>query len=224
MALEGRPVLHPRRKSLPVTCTEVLARLKKPPTVIKESRLHQNYLRFRISPEPTVALGTTIMAPAEEMSGQKAELVASRQPGAGEVDAYERVLGDAMKGDATLFAREDYVEEAWRIVDPVLKAGDASLRLRARHLGTPGGGATVPPGWMERSEDRRLTSRNRICKIRKGTKGRSGGPRRRDSSRPASPGRVLAWPGRRPCARSGRGPGGREATGAAGRPGIGRAT
>jgi glucose-6-phosphate 1-dehydrogenase len=120
---KGVPFYIRAGKSLPVTCTEVLARLKKPPTVIKESKLHQNYLRFRISPEPTVALGTTIMAPTDEMTGQTAELVASRHPAAGEVDAYERVLGDAMNGDATLFAREDYVEEAWRIVDPVLKAG-----------------------------------------------------------------------------------------------------
>jgi glucose-6-phosphate 1-dehydrogenase len=57
------------------------------------------------------------------MTGRMAELVASRHPAAGEVDAYERVLTDAIEGDATLFARQDYVEEAWRIVDPVLKAG-----------------------------------------------------------------------------------------------------
>jgi glucose-6-phosphate 1-dehydrogenase len=57
------------------------------------------------------------------MIGQSMELVANHHPSAAEMDAYERVLGDAMAGDATLFAREDYVEEAWRIVDPVLKAG-----------------------------------------------------------------------------------------------------
>ena len=56
------------------------------------------------------------------MIGQQVELLASRHPGADARDAYERVLGDAMDGDTTLFAREDYVEEAWRIVDPVLKA------------------------------------------------------------------------------------------------------
>ena len=50
------------------------------------------------------------------------EIIGSQQPGVEEMDAYEKVLGDAMEGDATLFAREDYVEEAWRIVDPVLKA------------------------------------------------------------------------------------------------------
>ena len=93
-----------------------------------------NYLRFRISPDVTIALGVTVMDPDERMIGQPSELLASHQPGAGEMDAYERVLGDAMAGDATLFAREDYVEEAWRIVDPVLKAGTPSTNT-SRNLG-----------------------------------------------------------------------------------------
>ena len=68
-------------------------------------------------------MGMMVMAPGEKLVGQSAEMIASQQPNAEEMDAYERVLGDAMAGDATLFAREDYVEEAWRIVDPVLKKG-----------------------------------------------------------------------------------------------------
>jgi glucose-6-phosphate 1-dehydrogenase len=64
-----------------------------------------------------------LMDQQEKMIGEQVELLASHYPGAEEMDAYERVLGDAMAGDATLFARQDYVEEAWRIVDPVLKAG-----------------------------------------------------------------------------------------------------
>jgi glucose-6-phosphate 1-dehydrogenase len=63
-----------------------------------------------------------VLAPTED-TGETVELLASHHPGTEEMDAYERVLGDAMDGDASLFAREDYVEEAWRIVDPVLKAG-----------------------------------------------------------------------------------------------------
>jgi hypothetical protein len=66
------------------------------------------------------AMGINVMAPDEGMAGQLAEMIASHQPTAEEMDAYERVLGDAMAADATLFAREDYVEEAWRIVDPLL--------------------------------------------------------------------------------------------------------
>ena len=64
-----------------------------------------------------------VTAPGDDSHSQTTEMVGTRLPQAEEMDAYERVLGDAMKGDATLFAREDYVEEAWRIVDPVLKAG-----------------------------------------------------------------------------------------------------
>jgi glucose-6-phosphate 1-dehydrogenase len=89
--------------------------------VLKASALTNNYLRFRISPEVTIALGMTVLPPGEEMIGRNAEMVASRHPQPDEMDAYERVLGDAMVGDATLFARQDYVEEAWRIVDPLLK-------------------------------------------------------------------------------------------------------
>jgi glucose-6-phosphate 1-dehydrogenase len=119
---KGVPFYIRAGKNLPVTCTEVLGRFRKPPSVIKESALSRNYLRFRISPEMTIAIGTTVMAPDEIMKGETVEMVASRHPRPEEMEAYERVLGDAMAGDATLFAREDYVEEAWRIVDPVLKA------------------------------------------------------------------------------------------------------
>ena len=118
---KGVPFYIRAGKNLPVTCTEVLARFRKPPTVIRESALSQNHLRFRISPEMTIAIGTTVLAPGEGLKGEKVEMVASRHPRPDEMEAYERVLGDAMAGDATLFAREDYVEEAWRIVDPVLK-------------------------------------------------------------------------------------------------------
>ncbi len=119
---KGVPFYIRAGKNMPVTCTEVLGRFRKPPTVIKETDLSQNHLRFRISPEMTIAMGTTVMAQGEVIKGETVEMVASRHPRPDEMDAYERVLGDAMAGDATLFAREDYVEEAWRIVDPVLKA------------------------------------------------------------------------------------------------------
>ena len=62
------------------------------------------------------------MAPSDVLSVENVEMLATRHPSPHAMDAYERLLGDAMAGDATLFARQDYVEEAWRIVDPVLKA------------------------------------------------------------------------------------------------------
>ena len=120
---QGVPFYIRAGKSLPVTSTEIVVRLRRPPTVFPTCAPAQNYFRFRISPEVTAAFGLTVMDPEEKMIGEQVELLASHHPGAEEMDAYERVLGDAMAGDATLFAREDYVEEAWRIVDPVLKAG-----------------------------------------------------------------------------------------------------
>jgi glucose-6-phosphate 1-dehydrogenase len=119
---QGVPFFIRAGKSLPVTCTEVLVRLRRPPTVFPTCTPAQNYFRFRVSPDVTGAFGLTVMDPEEKMIGEQVELLAGRHPGADEMDAYERVLGDAMVGDASLFAREDYVEEAWRIVDPVLKA------------------------------------------------------------------------------------------------------
>ena len=119
---QGVPFYIRAGKSLPVTCTEIVVRLRRPPTVFPTCTPAQNYFRFRISPEVTGAFGLTVMEAEERMVGERVELLASYHPSAEEMDAYERVLGDAMAGDATLFAREDYVEEAWRIVDPVLKA------------------------------------------------------------------------------------------------------
>jgi glucose-6-phosphate 1-dehydrogenase len=119
---KGVPFYIRAGKNLPVTCTEVVARLRKPPAVLQDSALMRNHLRFRISPEMTIAMGATVMDEGEALKGEPIEMIASRHPRPEEMDAYERVLGDAMAGDATLFAREDYVEEAWRIVDPVLKA------------------------------------------------------------------------------------------------------
>jgi glucose-6-phosphate 1-dehydrogenase len=117
---QGVPFYIRAGKRLPVTCTEVLVRLCKPPTIYPA--LKRNHVRLRISPDVTIAVGMMILAPGEDMAGQAVEMVASHHPQANEMDAYERLLRDAMVGDPTLFAREDYVEEAWRIVEPVLKA------------------------------------------------------------------------------------------------------
>jgi len=118
---KGVPIYIRAGKCLPVTCTEVIVRLHQPPTMYQGFNLEPNYVRFRISPDIAIAFGANIMGPGDEIDSTSVEIVASRHPGADERDAYERVLGDAMAGDATLFAREDSVEEAWRIVDPVLK-------------------------------------------------------------------------------------------------------
>ena len=118
---QGVPFYIRAGKLLPVTCTEVTVRLRRAPKIFPSCPGAPNHLRFRISPDVAIALGATVMDPEDKMVGQQIELLAGRRPGAEEMDAYERVLGDALAGDRTLFAREDYVEEAWRIVDPVLK-------------------------------------------------------------------------------------------------------
>jgi glucose-6-phosphate 1-dehydrogenase len=120
---KGVPFYIRAGKELPVTATEVFARFRKPPSLIRENRLTPNHLRFRISPEIAIAIGATTMAPGPEATLEPVEMLFSRLPAPGEMAAYERVLGDAITGERTLFAREDYVEEAWRIVDPALKAG-----------------------------------------------------------------------------------------------------
>jgi glucose-6-phosphate 1-dehydrogenase len=120
---QGVPFYIRAGKCLPVTCTEVVVRLRQPPTMFHTFDLAPNYCRFRISPDVTIAIGANVIAPGQETRSQTAEMLGSSLPRADEMDAYERVLGDAMQGDATLFAREDYVEEAWRIVDPVLREG-----------------------------------------------------------------------------------------------------
>jgi glucose-6-phosphate 1-dehydrogenase len=117
---QGVPFYLRAGKELPVTCTEVLVRLRQPPTVFGASPPPPNYFRFRISPDIAIALGAMSMDPGEELVGTRTELLATHHPRGEEMNAYERLLGDAMRGDQSLFAREDYVEQAWRIVGPVL--------------------------------------------------------------------------------------------------------
>ncbi|NEX22359.1 glucose-6-phosphate dehydrogenase [Thiorhodococcus mannitoliphagus] len=119
---EGVPFYIRAGKSLPATCTECLVRFRRSPTCYADLASAPNHLRFRISPRVQFALGMLIRADDETMTGSVRELAGEPTPISDEKDAYERVLTDAMAGDATLFAREDYVEEAWRIVDPVLSS------------------------------------------------------------------------------------------------------
>jgi glucose-6-phosphate 1-dehydrogenase len=118
---KGVPFYIRAGKNLPVTATEVFARFRKPPTLIRDSKMTPNHLRFRIGPEVAIALGVTTMG-RSEATLDSVEMLCGCDPAPGEM-AYERVLGDAIRGERTLFAREDYVEEAWRIVDSALKAG-----------------------------------------------------------------------------------------------------
>ena len=146
---QGVPFFIRAGKSLPVTCTEVIVHLRRPPLLFG-SQSDRDYFRLRISPLNEVAIGVNVMDPAEAGVGQAAELLAHQAPGLNERDAYERVLTDAMMGDRTLFAREDYVEEAWRIVDPVLKAGTPAYPYAPGTWGPKEAEAVAPPeGWHD---------------------------------------------------------------------------
>ncbi len=147
---KGVPFYIRAGKSLPVTCTEVLVHMRRPPVVFSTCCSVPNHVRFRISPDVTIALGATVMDAEERMVGRPVELVASHHPEAGGMDAYERILGDAMKGDPTLFAREDYVEESWRIVDSVLKVNTPVFEYDPQTWGPGEADAriTPPDGWQ----------------------------------------------------------------------------
>jgi len=106
-------------KSLPVTTTEVYVKLKRPP-LRKVRDVDSNYFRFRLSPDVTIAVGARVKKPGEEMISEPTELKLVHNPEGEEMQPYERLLSDAMAGDGTLFAREDAVEAAWGIVQPIL--------------------------------------------------------------------------------------------------------
>jgi glucose-6-phosphate 1-dehydrogenase len=148
---KGVPFYIRAGKCLPVTCAEIVVRLRQPPTMYQGFNLTRNDFRLRLSPEVTLAFGMNVIAPGQDNVSQCTEMVASRQPRAEEMDAYQRLLGDAMEGDATLFAREDYVEEAWRIVDPVLKAGTPVFEYEPNTWGPSEVNEKVcpPEGWRD---------------------------------------------------------------------------
>ncbi len=131
-------------KCLPVTCTEVLVTLRTPPPVYAHVP-PANHLRFRLGPEATIAVGAMVKRPGEELVGDEVELLISHQENPAEMEAYEQLLGDAMKGEPFHFAREDYVEEAWRIVSPVLGPVRPVIEYQPGTWGPPEADALVAP-------------------------------------------------------------------------------
>jgi glucose-6-phosphate 1-dehydrogenase len=119
----GVPFVIRAGKRLPLTATEVLVDLK-PPPLSKLSPEESNYFRFRLGPKISISVGARVKKPGTEFGSIPTELIAVRDSGHDEVGAYERLLTDAMKGDPTLFVREDAVEAAWKVVDGIL--GDAT--------------------------------------------------------------------------------------------------
>lgn len=117
----GVPFYIRAGKCLPVTTTEVVVTLKRPPIEIFDEieASESNYFRFRLNPEVVISVGTQVKQRGEEMCGETVELIA-RHAHAREQSPYERLLGDALRGDNSLFTSDASVEAAWRVVDPIL--------------------------------------------------------------------------------------------------------
>jgi glucose-6-phosphate 1-dehydrogenase len=141
-------------KCLGTTCTEVVIDLKHAPDVVfhDANPPNGNYVRLRLSPELVIAIGARAKRPGEGMSGQPVELSVVEKSASGTpegMDAYERLIGDAMAGDPTFFARQDGVEAAWAIVDPVLREPRPPYEYECGTWGPPEADALVRDvgGW-----------------------------------------------------------------------------
>ena len=115
----GVPIVIRAGKCLSMTATEVLVKLKQAP-ISRIGPAQGNYMRFRLGPELSISLGARVKRPGPQLVSMATELTAVKQDRDDEIDAYERLLTDAMHGDALLFVRSDAVEAAWAIVEPIL--------------------------------------------------------------------------------------------------------
>jgi glucose-6-phosphate 1-dehydrogenase len=132
---EGVPFFIRAGKCMPVTATEVMVTLKRPP--LRKMRPEDcNHYRFRLGPDVVIAVGAQIKRPGEHMDSTATELKLVQRP-QGEMEAYERLLGDAMAGDHLLFTRQDAVEAQWAIVQPILGDVTPAREYRPSTWGPP---------------------------------------------------------------------------------------
>lgn len=144
---QGVPFFIRTGKMLPITRTEVTVMLRRPPPVVRALLPTPNHIRLRLGPEFTIALGASVREDASG-GGNDLELIASHERDAAEGSSYAELLGDAMVGETFRFARQDYVEEAWRIVDPVLGEEAPPQEYEPGTWGPPSAEALVPSGWF----------------------------------------------------------------------------
>ena len=132
----GVPFYIRAGKEMPVTCTEVFVQLKQPPLDVFDriGPEQANYFRFRLSPDVVISAGARVKKPGEAMRGENVELIARQQPKRVRLP-YARLLGDALRGDAELFGRDDGIEAAWRIIDPALDDAEPVIRYKPRSWG-----------------------------------------------------------------------------------------
>ena len=136
-------------KCLSATRTEVLVQLKPAPGVVfaEPGLPDSNYVRFTLSPQMRIAVGARAKRPGEGMFGEPVELSVMENESSDRLDAYERLIGDAMDGDPTLFARQDAVEAAWAIVNPVLERSNPLFVYECGSAGPTEAKSLVGGGW-----------------------------------------------------------------------------
>lgn len=148
---KGVPFYIRAGKSLPVTATEVVVKLRQPPAIFATVSLPANYFRFRVTPDLMIAVGALVKKAGDQVEGQQVELVICQESDPAELGAYEELLYDAMRGNSARFSRQDYVEEAWRIVDPILPDAAPVYDYEPGTWGPPQASALIAPdgGWFD---------------------------------------------------------------------------
>jgi len=148
---KGVPFYIRAGKRLPVTATEVVVKLRRPPSVFSEIPPPANYFRFRVTPDLMIAVGASVKKAGDEIEGEHVELVISEESDPAEMGAYEELLHDAMQGNSVRFARQDYVEQAWRVVDPILGDVGPVHEYEPGTWGPPQASTLIAPdgGWFD---------------------------------------------------------------------------
>jgi len=146
---QGVPFYIRAGKHLPITRTEVIVKLKRPPPIVRGLELSSNYVRFCLSPEFAIALGASVRNSAVANHGRELELIATEDRDRLETDPYAELLRDALRGETFRFARQDYVEEAWRIVEPVLDIKERPTDYAIGSWGPSEAQSIVPDGWLQ---------------------------------------------------------------------------
>ncbi len=148
---KGVPFYIRAGKSLPVTATEVIRQAVPAPGGLLQAPFPANYFRFRVTPDLMIAVGALVKKAGEQFEGQQVELVICEESDPAEMGAYEELFYDAVQGISARFARQDYVEEAWRIVDPILDDAAPVYEYESGTWGPPQASALITPdgGWFD---------------------------------------------------------------------------
>jgi len=152
---QGVPFYIRTGKRLPTLRTGVIVELRRPPSIAGVP-LDPNHVRFQLAPDLQIALGASVREPGRAR-GHVLELLATHVHEGADRDPYAELLGDAMRGETFRFARQDYVEEAWRIVEPALRQTDPPTVYKAGSWGPSEAASLVPGGWSEPGERKETT-------------------------------------------------------------------